>query len=110
LVWGQLDCALYGADLVLAMTGVDLARGFRGTYRDEAGARALMAAHGWTDMAALLDAFLPRIERPRRGDVTLLNDGQAIGVCLDHRHAIGAGPLRPVTVRIDPAGPFWRVG
>jgi hypothetical protein len=110
LVWGALDCALYGADLVEAETGEDLARGFRGSYSDEAGARRIMAAHGWPDMAALLDAFLPRMERPRRGDVTLLSAGQSIGIVIDHRHAIGAGPTRPIILKFDPAGPFWKVG
>ncbi len=40
--WGQHDCALFAADGVLAMTGVDIAADFRGKYSDEAGAMALI--------------------------------------------------------------------
>jgi hypothetical protein len=28
--WGAMDCCLFAADVVLAMTGVDYAAGFRG--------------------------------------------------------------------------------
>lgn len=36
--WGANDCALFAADGVLAITGVDIAAEFRGKYEDEAGA------------------------------------------------------------------------
>jgi hypothetical protein len=42
--WGVNDCALFAADAVLAMTGVDIADDFRGKYHDEAGAWALVRA------------------------------------------------------------------
>jgi hypothetical protein len=38
--WGQHDCALFAADGVLALTGVDIAAEFRGKYPDETGALA----------------------------------------------------------------------
>lgn len=38
--WGVNDCALFAADGILAMTGVDIAADFRGEYSDEAGAFA----------------------------------------------------------------------
>jgi len=40
--WGRFDCALWACDVVLAITGIDPAEAFRGTYADERGAhRAL---------------------------------------------------------------------
>lgn len=75
--WGSFDCVLAAADLVHVQTGADLAAAFRGTYSDEAGARALLSRLADGTLAGLLDTVLPRrIERPRRGDVLIL-PGQA---------------------------------
>jgi hypothetical protein len=38
--WGGNDCALFAADGIEAITGVDIASDFRGKYSDEAGAFA----------------------------------------------------------------------
>lgn len=38
--WGKNDCALFAADGIQAITGVDIAADFRGKYSDEAGALA----------------------------------------------------------------------
>ena len=38
--WGVNDCALFAADGIRAITGVDIAADFRGKYSDEAGAMA----------------------------------------------------------------------
>src|SRR6185437_11886108 len=40
--WGVNDCCLFPADAIHAMTGVDIAAGFRGKYHDQAGAFALI--------------------------------------------------------------------
>lgn len=37
-VWGANDCALFAADGIQVITGVDIAADFRGKYVDEAGA------------------------------------------------------------------------
>jgi hypothetical protein len=71
--WGENDCALCAADLVLAQTGQDFAAGFRGLYRDEDGANAVLAELGIERLDGLVDALLPRREgRPQRGDVSLI--------------------------------------
>jgi len=41
-VWGVLDCSLFCADAIKAMTGVDIASDFRGKYTDQASAFALI--------------------------------------------------------------------
>src|ERR1700682_4560700 len=43
-VWGEHDCALFAADGILAISGVDIAADFRGQYHDEASALAAIAA------------------------------------------------------------------
>lgn len=40
--WGSNDCALFAADGIQAITGLDIAADFRGKYTDEAGAFALI--------------------------------------------------------------------
>jgi uncharacterized protein DUF6950 len=44
--WGRHDCMLFAADWALALTGRDPAAPWRGTYSDEAGARAIIQASG----------------------------------------------------------------
>ena len=45
-VWGETDCIMATCNHVLAVTGIDPAAPWRGTYHDEAGARAIYEAHG----------------------------------------------------------------
>jgi len=44
--WGRHDCMLFAADWAKALTGVDPAAGWRGTYLDETEARAVLSAAG----------------------------------------------------------------
>ncbi len=53
-VWGANDCALFAADAIEAMTGVDIASDFRGRYHDEASAQALI--HSITGGSTVADA------------------------------------------------------
>lgn len=39
--WGTWDCGIFAADAIQAMTGVDLAESYRGTYSTETEARLL---------------------------------------------------------------------
>lgn len=45
-IWGQTDCILAVCNHVLAMTGIDPAAPWRGSYSDEAGARAIYEPYG----------------------------------------------------------------
>ena len=44
--WGKNDCCLFAADAIESMTGVDLAREFRGTYKTELGAMRHLLKEG----------------------------------------------------------------
>lgn len=81
--WGVQDCCLFPADCVRAMTGVDLARGWRGRYRSLRGALRLLAECGGVEGLAERCAApygipgWPAAAQARRGDVVLL-DAQAV--------------------------------
>lgn len=68
--WGVNDCALFAADGVLELTGVDLAAGLRGSYASREQAAAVLARHG--GLQAIVAARLPAYPSPlrcHRGDV-----------------------------------------
>lgn len=70
-VWGQSDCMLSIGDYIAAAGHRDVSSRFRGTYDDEAGALAHIAANGGCD--GLIDLTgIPRTVEPQRGDVAVL--------------------------------------
>jgi hypothetical protein len=88
-VWGTNDCALFAADGIKAITGVDIATDFRGKYTDEASALAAIKtiANGTTvaDAAAYCATKFGLTElthplKAQRGDLVVVRnaDGNAI--------------------------------
>lgn len=78
--WGARDCMLSIGDYIAARGGQDVTGRYRGTYGDEAGAMAHMAAAGGA--TGLVDATGLRecLERPCRGDVVVIDiSGDGIG-------------------------------
>ena len=82
LAYGQHDCALFAAGAVQAMTGIDLADGWRGRYSTLRGGLRVLRAQGYRDHIALAAAHLPEIAAPRPGDLAAIDtpDGPALGV------------------------------
>lgn len=83
-VWGSHDCALFGADCVLAQTDYDPAAGLRGTYSDAAGAaRVIRDLGGLRAIAAarLGAEVTPLLAQP--GDIGLVMSGgrECFAVC-----------------------------
>ena len=82
--WGQHDCALFVADCVRAMTGLDLATGFRGSYSTPAGSVRALKRAGFDDLVALAANFFEAIPpmMARAGDIAAIEtpDGWAVGV------------------------------
>lgn len=75
-VYGQNDCLLSIADYAAECGYLDVTPRFRGTYDDEAGARAVIEANG--GQAALVDLIgmaRCQVEDIKRGDVVLWNTG-----------------------------------
>lgn len=111
--WGAGDCALFTCDCVKAMTGVDLAAEFRGTYRCAFGAARRLRAVAGGGLEDLAEQTARRLGIPEiappfagAGDVVLadLPDGPALGICvgafgLFGRLGGGLGRLRLAELR-----------
>jgi hypothetical protein len=81
--FGRHDCALHGANAVLAMTGNDFGAPFRGKYRSAAGSVRALKLYGAGDLVSTFTAALGEPCNPAfagRGDM-VLHDG-SIGVCM----------------------------
>lgn len=80
--WGDHDCALHGANAVLAMTGIDFAVGFRGKYRTAIGSVRALQRYGAGTLEATIDTMVPVIGRAFAGRGDLVMSAGAIGVCV----------------------------
>ena len=99
--YGTNDCVLFASACVEVMTGVDLARNYRGTYSTKAGALRIIAEAGAGGLGDFVASFLPEKEVSfmQRGDMGLFagEDGDFIGVC-QGKECIG--PTRIGLVRV----------
>lgn len=85
--WGASDCALWVANVVEAMTGIDYAESFREKYTTKTGADRALQRYGLEQLAETVTGLLGapiEARRARRGDVVMMPmDGiQSIGICL----------------------------
>lgn len=78
--WGTFDCALNCADMVLAITGIDLAAQFRGMYTTEEGAFQELAKYGYeTPVDAIRAHFETQpVSELRNGDIGAFNVGNML--------------------------------
>jgi len=78
---GRHDCALFAAGWVKQVTGRDLARGWRSTYRSLKRGQSLLRDAGFDDHVALAAAHLPEIPPAfaQLGDLAVLEDN-ALGI------------------------------
>ena len=110
--WGTNDCALFAADNVLALTGVDPAFGMRGRTSARQAART-MRQRG--DLATLVDLNLGASCAPGsavQGDVVMVPMGGrlALGVCLNAESAVGPGARGLLQTSMANAVCAWKVG
>ena len=84
LEFGRHDCALFAADAVRAMTGVDLAEAYRGRYTTLHGGMRILARDGFSDQVALVAAHLApvTVAMAMPGDLAVFEtqSGRALGV------------------------------
>ena len=85
-VWGEHDCCLFAADIVKAMTGDDLAAGYRGKYSTAKEAiKLIKKISNDGTVAGIVDLHFKRVpvSFAKRGDIVSVqtNHGEAIGVC-----------------------------
>jgi len=108
--WGQHDCALFAADCIKAMTGLDLATGFRGSYHSASGAQRALKRAGYSDLVSLAANFFEETTAMMAGagDIAAFEtpDGWALGVVVGERVTVlgpdGLGSLD----RLDAAKAF----
>jgi len=102
---GRHDCALFAAGWVKQVTGQDLARGWRSTYRSLKRGQRLLRDAGFADHVALAAAHLPEIQPAfaQVGDLAVLDD---------HAFGINAGEmiycLKPQGLGLVPRGQMRR--
>lgn len=110
--YGTVDCALFAADVVLALTGVDLAESFRGRYSSRSEAVALLGARGGLEAVVheALGEPLPTPLLARRGDVLMVKtpEGPALGIC-DGIRGQFAGPQGLAARPMSEWEKAWRV-
>ncbi len=80
--YGQHDCALHGANAVLAQTGVDHGAPFRGRYSTATGSVRALRKYGAGTLEATFDRHLDEVPPAlaRRGDLVLAQG--SVGVCI----------------------------
>lgn len=74
---GEIDCALFAAEDIEALTGVDLGKHFRGKYSGKVGSARKLKELGVKDVRGLADALLPKVPvaMAQRGDIALVKGG-----------------------------------
>jgi hypothetical protein len=90
------DCGLFVADAVLAMTGVDLVKTYRGRYGSVAQGVALLAADGYADVCDFIGRHFAEIHpsRARAGDIMAFpsdGTGWALGIVNGERVTVLRG-------------------
>lgn len=83
--WGKHDCAIgFAAGIVEALTGVDMARGFRGKYASPRGALKLLKDEGAESLHAFVAARLPAVHPAfaNVGDLGLVASDGPLGEAL----------------------------
>lgn len=74
-LWGEHDCCLFAAECVEAMCGEDFAKEWRGTYRDEIGAKKAILRGGGS-LEKVLSRYLNEVpvSMAQRGDIALVEN------------------------------------
>lgn len=117
--WGSWDCCLFAADVVVEITGTDLAADLRGTYNDESTGFAVFNRHGGAEniLRTRIGEPLPNVALAQRGDVALFKGIDGIvsvhpsgmmGVVIGGDVAI-LTPDRMATVPLLRCSMAWRV-
>ena len=113
-IWGENDCCLFACNCILAITGVDLARTFRG-YNTANEATAHIAGYG--GLYELVSAIcrehgMPEIppRQARRGDPVLFEGGfgLTLGICVGDK-VVAPGRNRLSSYGILKGLHAWRI-
>lgn len=100
--WGEHNCATFAAGAIEAMTGENLANGYR--FKTERGALQAMKRAGFDNLADLAAAKLPEIHisQARLGDVAAIPTDSAFGYVLGIVNGETILALRPDGMGLAP--------
>lgn len=110
--WGTHDCLMFAAGAVEAQTGVDPAARWRGKYRSQRGAEALLKRLGHADALAAVASHLPEIPQAwaHVGDLASVEVAGIIGVgVVMGPHVVVLRADGHGIVTLQPGGRAWRV-
>jgi hypothetical protein len=121
--WGLLDCCIFPANCVQAMTDVDLAADWLGKYSTRDEMMAYANTKGLNGVPEIIEYIAAQFNIPetkpklaKRGDILLFesNLGPTLGIMLDARIAAmglrGPKLLSPGNIYTDPKSRAWRIG
>lgn len=111
--WGVNDCALFAADLVLLITGRDIAAEYRGKYDSQLSAAAALREYGQGTLEATFDALFDVIPIGDACRFDLAYAEGSIGIVIgDEALFVGEQGDFPGLVRIARSSwvKAWRVG
>ena len=118
--WGSNDCALFACNVVLELTGTDVAKRFRNKYKTKQAALSTMKKYAGKGLEAVAVKIAARFKveeitprTARRGDMVLLGatEGPTLAiVCLNGTEVTAPGPVGLVRWPMAAARRAWRVG
>lgn len=110
-VWGTHDCCLWAADMVQALTGLDFASTWRGSYSTAAEAAHLLAELGGVSEVAISTLGQPLAPAfAGVGDVVLVrHDGRELLAVCNGGTALCVGPDGLYATGMDAALAAWKV-
>ena len=88
--WGKFDCCMWACDVVLAITGLDVAALFRGQYNSRNSMAKMLKRKGAFSLSSLCGTVARAHRMPeipplsaRRGDLVLVKESgrHSLGVC-----------------------------
>lgn len=109
-LWGEHDCCLFAADCAEAMTGVNFADGWRGTYDSETGAKKALLRGGGS-LEKVLAKYLDEVpvKMAQRGDIAIVENAGTRCAGVIYGGAVWVpGEAGLVCLRVKPLS-TWRV-
>lgn len=111
-VWGEKDCCLAVADIVVKYANFDIAKDFRGKYTTALGSKRALKRYGAGTIKDTIDTMLTRIEvsEAGRGDLALVETdaGESLAILFSTR-AWAMAQEGMVSVPMDKVICAWRV-
>lgn len=111
--WATNNGGFWAADCINAMTGVDVAADYRGSFVDELAVKAFLLAQGGLEafVTGVLGEPLPGVLCVGDGDIVMAETtaGLCLGVC-EGAHGIFVSDIGLTRIRLRRCTRAWKVG